>query len=171
MAYVIASIGPTLKRTEDMYFVEPTAVTKPIAIPITPSARSRCTNNPTRFRSCAPIAIRMAISRVRCDTEYEVTAYIPVMLRKSAIAPAIPSIKSEKEVRAVDFFSNSSSVVTSANGRLELTDHTDLCMSWSKACVPARLLRATKARVRRANVGSPQNFSIRIGQYAVVGGP
>ena len=44
----------------------------------------------------------MPISRVRWDTEYEITPYMPITPSASAMVPAIASITSVNEVRAID---------------------------------------------------------------------
>ena len=49
---------------------------------------------------------------------------MPKTPSNSAIAPAMASITSVKDVRAIDWSYTSPSVRTCANGRLAFTDHT-----------------------------------------------
>src|SRR5438445_4539361 len=62
---------------------------------------------------------------------------MPMIPSTSAIAPAIPSITSVKEVRATDLSYTSSIVRTDASGKFEFTDHTAARTSSRKLCVPA----------------------------------
>ena len=73
---------------------------------------------------------------------------MPMMPSAIAIAPAIPSITSVKDVRAMDFPYTSSIVRTDATGKFEFTDHTACRNSFKKLCVPARSLRTTNVTSR-----------------------
>ena len=51
----------------------PNATASPIATPTPARVRPCLTNMRLTVSVCAPSAIRIPISRVRCDTEYEMT--------------------------------------------------------------------------------------------------
>ena len=73
MAYVNGSTGLTSKSNEDISRMIPNAAVSPIATPTPASVRPCTTNMRVTACPCAPSAMRMPISRVRCDTEYEIT--------------------------------------------------------------------------------------------------
>src|SRR5271163_4233746 len=85
--------------------------------------------------------------------------------RASAIAPAIPSITSVKEVRATDLSYTSCIVRTDASGKFEFTDHTAWRISFRKLSVPARSLRITNVTVREVKPRPTDNE----GQYTISG--
>jgi hypothetical protein len=58
--------------------------------------------------------------------------------------PAMASMTSVNDVRAIDWPLISCMVLIAATGRLAFTDQTACCISLMKACVPARLLRSAK---------------------------
>ena len=69
VTYVMGSTGLTLKRSDDISRMVTKATTKPHAIPMTVSHNPWRTNIVVKVCLCAPSAMRMPISRVRCDTE------------------------------------------------------------------------------------------------------
>src|SRR3954471_13466902 len=86
------------------------------------------------------------------------------------MAPAIASITSVNEVRAIDLREISSSVRTSARGELGLTDQTACRTSLRNAAEPVRGLRMANAWVRRRDIFSPQKSFCSMGQYTTLGG-
>ena len=89
---------------------------------------------------------------------------MPTIPSTSAIAPAIPSITSVKEVRATDLSYTSSIVRTDASGKFEFADHTACLTSLRKPSVPARSLRITNVNVRTVSA------VLRPNRYAIIGG-
>src|ERR1700676_627301 len=91
---------------------------------------------------------------------------MPMIPSTSAIAPAIPSITSVKEVRATDLSYTSSIVRTDASGKFEFTDQTACLTSLRKPSVPARSLRITNVTVRTTGT---KGFRTSGGQYTISG--
>ena len=82
---------------------------------------------------------------------------MPAMPNSSAIAPAIASMTSVNDVRAIDLLTTASSVRTPASGRFGLTDHTARPTSPVNALDAARELRIMYDIVRRTDGSSPSN--------------
>ena len=95
---------------------------------------------------------------------------MPTTPSSSAIAPAIASITSVNDVRAIDALTTSSSVRTLASGRFGFTDQTARLTSLANAVEPARGLRITYDIVRpHRDRRRPRSASIIIGQKTIVG--
>src|SRR4029079_15226249 len=88
---VSGSRGDTPYNRPDANRVVNIAMIRPANTP-TPATRnpSATTDRATRCES-APSAILMPISRVRCDTRYDVTPYAPISARDRASAANIPT--------------------------------------------------------------------------------
>ena len=67
------SIGLTSNSSDPINRISATAAARPQAIPIAARPEPQRTNMRVNSVRCAPSAMRMPISRVRCDTEYEIT--------------------------------------------------------------------------------------------------
>jgi hypothetical protein len=72
-ANVAGSVALTPYSSPARTRVSPTAHTMPAAMPATASAAPWRTTSCSTSRRCAPSAIRMPISRVRCATAYAIT--------------------------------------------------------------------------------------------------
>ena len=86
----------------------------------TPAAASRSAPPSTRRstpRACAPSAIRIPSSRVRCATEYEITPKIPTAASNSDTPPNDVSTSVMNRGRDCDAATTSSSVRISASGK------------------------------------------------------
>ena len=65
------------------------ASVRPIPSPITIWMMPFLITSPTNFPLCAPSAMRIPISLVRCVTANDITPYSPIAPRNSAVKPKI----------------------------------------------------------------------------------
>ena len=73
VAYVIGSTGLTLNSSDDIRRMLANAASSPHAAADPRQPQSIAHEHRSDGCRCAPSAMRMPISRVRCDTEYEIT--------------------------------------------------------------------------------------------------